>query len=120
MKHLYALAFKLIVAFVSMWIFLGWLANWSLVDILWVSLLWAGSSYVIGDLWILPHVNNTVATLLDTGLAFALISFVGILLFGMEFTWINTSLLLAPSVFIGAGEWVLHTNMQREIFHKPL
>jgi hypothetical protein len=118
LKHLAVLAFKFIVAYGSIWTFLGWLVNWRLTDILWISLLWAVASYLVGEWLILPRVNNTVATLLDLAFAFMLISFVGTQWLGMKYTWINSSLLVAPTVFIAAAEWIVHAFVQKRIFHR--
>jgi hypothetical protein len=77
MNHLKALAIKFIVSLVLLYMILGMFYDMSFGNVFLITLVLGVASYVIGDLFILPRTNNTVATLADFGLAFMLIWLMG-------------------------------------------
>lgn len=73
MRHVTALAIKLVSSFVLLWIIMGGIYGLSFGEILTISLVLGIVSYIIGDLILLRLTNNTVATIADFGLALAVI-----------------------------------------------
>ncbi|MFD2627498.1 YndM family protein [Oceanobacillus kapialis] len=71
--HIKSIAIKAVATLVLLYIVLGLVYEMPFGDILFITLTLGILSYLIGDLFILPRTNNTVATLSDFGLAFALI-----------------------------------------------
>lgn len=77
MEHLRSLAIKFIASFVVLYVILGLMYNMSLTNVILISLVLGVASYVIGDLFLLPRTNNTIATIADFGLAFMVIWLMG-------------------------------------------
>ncbi|HAQ07333.1 MAG TPA: hypothetical protein DCR24_07370 [Bacillus bacterium] len=77
MKHLRALAIKFIASLVLLYVILGLMYNMSFTNVFLISLVLGVTSYVIGDLFLLPRTNNTIATIADFGLAFMVIWIMG-------------------------------------------
>ncbi|WNF21078.1 YndM family protein [Mesobacillus jeotgali] len=96
MKHLRALALKFLASLVVLYVILGLMYNMSFTNVFLISLVLGLASYVIGDLFLLPKTNNTIATLADFGLAFMIIWILG------ESLTYGESLLLA-SLISAAG-----------------
>jgi hypothetical protein len=96
MKHLRAIAIKFLASLVLLYIILGLMYDMSFTNVFLISLVLGLASYVIGDLFLLPKTNNTIATLADFGLAFMIIW-----LLGESFTYGES--LLAASLISAAG-----------------
>lgn len=96
MKHIRALAVKFLASLVLLYVILGLMYNMSFTNVFLISLVLGLASYVIGDLFLLPKTNNTIATLADFGLAFMIIWILG------ESLTYGESLLLA-SLISAAG-----------------
>ncbi|MCM3575130.1 YndM family protein [Mesobacillus subterraneus] len=96
MKHLRALAVKFLASLVLLYVILGLMYDMSFTNVFLISLVLGLASYVIGDLFLLPKTNNTIATLADFGLAFMIIWILG------ESLTYGESLLLA-SLISAAG-----------------
>ncbi|MBT2641297.1 YndM family protein [Bacillus sp. ISL-41] len=77
MKHLRALAVKSLASLVLLYVILGLMYDMSFTNVFLISLVLGLASYVIGDLFLLPKTNNTIATLADFGLAFMIIWILG-------------------------------------------
>jgi len=77
MKHVRALAIKFISSLVLLYMILGVAFDMSFGNVFLISLVLGAVSYLIGDLFILPKTNNTIATIADFGLAFLLIWLIG-------------------------------------------
>ncbi|HWT74634.1 MAG TPA: DUF2512 family protein [Mobilitalea sp.] len=112
MRHISALIVKFIMTAIILEIALLLLSRLSFGNILWVSLVVTAISYLIGDMVILPAINNLVATLADM-----VISFVVIYMF--NFFW-NTNDIpflsaLVAGVALGAGEFFFHKLIDRKI-----
>jgi hypothetical protein len=75
MKHVRALAIKFISTLVLLYIILGVFNDVAFRNVFLISLVVSIAAYLIGDMFILPRTNNTIATLADFGLAFAIIWF---------------------------------------------
>jgi len=88
MKHLKALTIKFIMAIAILFLMLVIFENATFFDILLISLLVTGVSYLIGDLFLLPRTGVFVAALADFGLNFAAI-------------WILSSLLIEQAYPLG-------------------
>lgn len=69
MEHGKALAIKGVMTFVILLLILGLMFGMSLGNVLLTTVVLGIISYLVGDLFILPKTNNTVATLSDIGLA---------------------------------------------------
>lgn len=70
-------------------------------------------SYLIGDLLILSHSNNTVSTIVDMVLALAVIYLFN---YGYNYKPISFTDALICSLLIGAGEWFFHKYMVNSVF----
>jgi len=77
MKHLRSLAVKFLASLVLLYVILGLMYGMSFTNVFLISLVLGLASYVIGDLFLLPKTNNTIATLADFGLAFMIIWILG-------------------------------------------
>ncbi len=69
LRHLMALAIKLVSSFVLLWLIMGGIYDLSVGDIFTISFVLGFVSYIVGDLLILRFTNNTIATIADFGLA---------------------------------------------------
>lgn len=113
MKHLRALAVKFLASLVLLYIILGLIYDMSFTNVFLISLVLGLASYVIGDLFLLPKTNNTIATLSDFGLAFMIIWILG------ESLTYGESLLLASLVSaagIALFEYFFHKYMAGNVF----
>lgn len=75
MKHLKALAIKLLSLFVVLWLVLGVFYGNPTGDIFTITLVLGIISYIVGDLVILRNTSNTVATAADFGLSLLIVWF---------------------------------------------
>ncbi|WP_069998683.1 DUF2512 family protein [Cellulosilyticum sp. I15G10I2] len=105
MKHVYALLIKFAVIAIVLELVLGFLTNLNFMAILYVALTTTLVAYVIGDLLVLPISNNTVATLVDAGLAVFII-------YMYNYVWVDSVITFTSAVIAGAivgiAEWFFH------------
>lgn len=120
MKHGTILVAKFVAYFVTLSVILGWLSNFSWGALAMLSAVLTVVGYILGDVLLLPNVNNTAATLADILLALLVIGFAGNRLYSMDLTLINISYFLAASILIGVVEWVFHGYYQRRVLKRPL
>ncbi|GGA40401.1 hypothetical protein GCM10007416_11730 [Kroppenstedtia guangzhouensis] len=119
MKHGAFLVTKFIAYFVTLSVILGWLTNFSWENLALLSGVLAVVAF-LGDVILLPKLNNTVATLADMGMALLIIGFAGNRLLSMDLTLINISYFLIAAVVIGVVEWIAHGYYQRMVLKRPL
>ncbi len=105
MKHATALLIKFILAAVVLEVDLLILSDLNFIQILYLALLIAVASYLVGDLLILPATNNIIATISDV-----VISLIIVFLFNRIWMKGSISLLSAvvAAVAIGFAEWFFH------------
>lgn len=80
-----------------------------------LSLVIVPLSYVIGDLFILPTFNNTVATIADVGLTLGMIWLLGPFILGFSIPFSHA---LMTSLIIGGGELFFHRYVSRFILFR--
>lgn len=112
MNHLKVLGIKLIVISIIVYSLFGILFNASLINLLWISLLVTGISYLIGDLFALRKYGNIVASIADFPLAFLLLWVLGNLFIdrGMPIALLS----LTGAFFITLCEPLIHAYMQNK------
>lgn len=106
MDHLKVLGMKFLAVAFAVYVIFGLFSNASWMNLLWISLLVTGISYLIGDMLILRKFGNITATIADFGLAFFSLLILGSLFLGADVPIITTSLLAA--FFITCGEPFVH------------
>lgn len=77
MNHAKAFILKFIATFVVLYIILGVVHNMALRDVFFISLVLGVVAYILGDLFILPRTNNTIATISDFVLSLIVIWVLG-------------------------------------------
>jgi Zn-dependent protease with chaperone function len=115
-QHIKALAIKLIALFVLIYVILGLFFNYSIGNVLTLTLLIGIVSYILGDLLLLPRTNNLTATISDFATAMILTWF-----YLATITYNENNLFLV-SVILSIGvaiiNWFFHkymiTNVIRE------
>ncbi|MBT2689567.1 YndM family protein [Bacillus sp. ISL-47] len=80
MQHSKALAIKFIASLVLLYVILGLIYGMSFGNVFIITAILGITSYILGDMLILPRSSNTVATAADFGLAFVLIWFLSSIL----------------------------------------
>lgn len=109
MRHLFSVVMKFVLTTFLLFIVLGGFYDASFADIVLVSFMLSALGY-IGDVFILPRVGNTVATIGDFGLAFIVLWFMGYYLFDWDVPILSSALI--GSTLIAAGEWFFHKHMK--------
>ncbi|MDN4074374.1 YndM family protein [Fictibacillus terranigra] len=112
MRHLRALLIKFIASFAILYIVLGFVDDVSFRDIFTISLVLTVVAYALGDLTILPRTNNTVATVSDFVLAFAVIWSMSETMTYQENTFFNSFI---ASLGIAIVEYFYHKYVSREV-----
>jgi hypothetical protein len=69
MKHIKALAIKLVSIFVILWAILGGIYGIEIGDIFLITVVFGLIEYIVGDMILLRYTNNTIGTIGDFGLA---------------------------------------------------
>ncbi|WP_042221076.1 YndM family protein [Oceanobacillus manasiensis] len=112
MNHIKPIAIKVIAALVLLFVVLGLVYEMPFGDVLFITLTLGVVSYLIGDLFILPRTNNTVASISDFVLAFALIFMMSE---GLEPTgeWMVPALI--SSIGVAAFEAFFHKYVSRQL-----
>lgn len=111
MKHIVAFILKTGIVAIILEIVLGYWTALTFTQILMISLAVTFVAYIVGDILVLPATNNTIATLADIGLAFAVIY-----LFNFVYTphirWMDA---LIAGFAVGVGEILFHRYMSRMV-----
>lgn len=113
MDHLKALGIKFIVISIIVYSLFGILFNASLINLLWISMLVTGISYLIGDLFVLRKYGNIVASFADFPLAFLSLWILGNLFIERGMPIVTLSLMGA--FFITLSEPLIHAYMQNKL-----
>ncbi|PAV27946.1 hypothetical protein CIL05_18915 [Virgibacillus profundi] len=113
MEHVKALLIKFVMCTAVLWVVLGMFYGVSFGDILTISVLLTGVSYVVGDLFLLPRFENWGATLADLGLAFMGTWYLGLFLIEGNIALGNAAIISA--LIIAAGEFFFHKYMANEV-----
>lgn len=105
LKHISALIVKYLMTALILEVSLLLLTDLSFSQILWVSLVVTGISYLIGDMVILQATNNATATIADMGLTI-------ITIYMFNFFWNRNDISLfscvIAGVILGFGETFFH------------
>ncbi len=112
MNHIKSIAIKAIAALVLLFVVLGLVYEMPFGDVLFITITLGVLSYLIGDLFILPRTNNTVASISDFVLAFAVIYMMSE---GLEPTgeWMVPALI--SSIGVAAFEAFFHKYLSRQM-----
>lgn len=109
MKHVRAMVLKFILVTGALFLTLGLIYGVSFAYILFFSAVITGISYYVGDMFILPKSNNTIATLADFGLCYLKVAF-------MLYTFVPGLPIWTASLFaaaaIAVGEFFFHKYME--------
>ncbi|MGG3799803.1 YndM family protein [Metabacillus fastidiosus] len=116
MKHIKALLIKFTVISIVLLSILPIFDNASISLTLFISAILTGTSYLIGDLFILPKLGNLFASIADLVFSFALIWFLSILFIGNGSHVIGASILAA--IFIALSEGLFHAYMKEKVLKK--
>lgn len=114
MKHMKALAIKLLATITVLAIILGVFYGVSIMNFLIISVLLTAISYVIGDLFLLPRLENWGAVLADYGLSFFSILFLGHYLFAYTIPLLTAA--GVTSLFVAGTEYFFHQYMATRVF----
>ncbi|MBB6450788.1 hypothetical protein HNR44_002778 [Geomicrobium halophilum] len=97
-----------------LWIVMGGIFGIPLTEILLISVLLTGVSFIVGDLWIYPKAGNLAATISD----FCLI-LIGIWVLGGLFTQLDFGeAAMTSAVILAVGEWFFHRYMDTQVFEE--
>ncbi|MBM7691076.1 hypothetical protein JOC77_000481 [Peribacillus deserti] len=110
MRHILPLLIKFIATFSMLGIILGLFNNFSIFDVLVISILLTVIAYILGDLVILRRTNNLIATAADFGLAFFLI---WLLSRNLTFQDNLVSASLAAALGVTLFEYIFHRIIPR-------
>ncbi|AXF55921.1 YndM family protein [Salicibibacter kimchii] len=116
MRYVGALIIKLLMITLVLWVLLGFFGGVSFANILLVSVLLTGVSFLVGDLYVLQNFGNTLATVVDFALTGAGLWVLGAVLFPFE----GLVLYCIVSAFgIATGEGFFHLYMERFVLNNP-
>lgn len=111
-NHLKAFLIKFIATFLILFIILGFGYGMAFTEVLLLSIILGTLAYLIGDLFILPRTNNTIGTIADFVMSWAIIY-----LFIANFTLIDN--VFTASLFATIGvtifEMFFHRYLSRTI-----
>ena len=105
---------KFVMIFATVFIVLGWYYNVGLVDVLITTIALLVLGY-IGDIFLLPRIGNSLATLGDLILDILVIYGIGTILYN-EIPLLNAA--LATSLILILGELFLHPYIEKKISDK--
>ncbi|MDA2067964.1 YndM family protein [Bacillus cereus] len=117
MKHVKAFAVKFVSNLILLSVILGFFFNMQFRNIFLITLVLCAAAYLIGDLLILPRTNNTVATIIDFGLAFVVIW-----LMSENLTYGDDELIMSLIAAIGVAlfEYMFHRYLSKNILSDRL
>lgn len=98
---------------VALWIVLGLMFDVNFGSILATSIILTIVSFLLGDLYVLPKYENTVATMADFGLAFAGVWAIGYFLYDQPISLRFAALLSA--LLISIGEIFFHRYLANRV-----
>jgi len=112
MKHVKALGVKFVSSLILLYVILGLFYDMSFSNVFLISLVLSISAYLIGDLFILSRTNNTIATIADMGLAFAIIW-----VMGSNLTYGNSLFFpsLISAIGLGVFEYFFHKYVYNHV-----
>jgi uncharacterized membrane protein len=112
LRHTKALLIKFILAAVVLEVDLLLFSDLNFIQILFLALLIAVASYIVGDLVILPATNNIIATISDV-----VLSLIIVFIFNIIWNRVNIPFFSAviAAVVIGITEWFFHKAIDRRI-----
>ncbi|QQK77275.1 YndM family protein [Salicibibacter cibarius] len=110
MRYVGALIIKLLMITLMLWVFLGVFGGISLANILLVSVLLTGVSFLVGDLYVLKNFGNTLATVVDFVFIWVGLWALGAALFPFEGLVLYC---ITSAFFIAAGEGFFHLYMEK-------
>ncbi|RFB18792.1 DUF2512 family protein [Bacillus sp. HNG] len=113
MRHFKALGIKFIIIAIVLLSLFGIFRGASLGNLLLMSLLVTGISYLIGDLFTLPRMGNLFATLADFGLSFFSVWLLSYLFLENTSSLITAS--LTAAALITACEALFHAYMRSKV-----
>lgn len=114
MSHLKALGIKFIIITVIVMSLFS-IFNFAVFDnLILISLITTVVTYLLGDMLLLRHLGNVIATISDFALSFFLYWMLGSLFFGMTGTIALTS--LAAAFFTTVTEPFIHEYIQNQVF----
>ncbi|MFS0823339.1 YndM family protein [Bacillus sp. 1P02SD] len=113
MRHFKALGIKFIIISIILLSLFGIFRGASLGNLLLISLLVTGISYLIGDLFTLPRMGNLFATLADFGLSFFSVWLLSYLFLENTSSLITAS--LTAAALITACEALFHAYMKNKV-----
>lgn len=112
MEHVRALVAKYLLTTFVLGLFLGMYERIDVAELLLQSLILTGIAYVLGDLFILPTMGNTAATVADFGLAWLALWIINENYFLNNLHW---SAYPTAAFFIAAGEFFFHRFVQQHV-----
>lgn len=112
MRYVIAFLMKFLMISFVLWIAFNWFFEVSFLEMLTISILLTGISY-IGDVFILPHLQNFTAAILDFALAWAVIWILGA--FFLEQPIPLESVSLVSAAIIALGEFFFHRYMKDRV-----
>ncbi|WP_261131581.1 YndM family protein [Bacillus sp. Marseille-Q3570] len=113
MDHVKALAIKAGMTLPLLYLILGLGFGISIMNVVILTVVLGGVSYILGDLVILPKFTNMKATMTDIGLTFIVIWLVGIVLTGLQAGTMAVAAAITASV-IALGEHFFHFYILRK------
>jgi hypothetical protein len=116
MKHVIAFAIKFVVSLVLLYLILGGIRDITFGDVFLITAVLGVLAYVIGDLFILPRTNNTIATIADFGLALVVIWFMVNMMTYADTGFFGRSLMAAIGVAI--FEMFFHRYLSKNIIQE--
>lgn len=114
LKHVKALAIKIVSIFIILLAILGGIYGLSTGDILFITIVFGLIEYIVGDLILLRYTNNTIGTIGDFGLALIIIWFMA-----GKMTTINnlfTATFIA-SIGVAIFEYFFHKYVYRNVYN---
>ncbi|RFU60861.1 YndM family protein [Peribacillus glennii] len=99
MRHVIAFFIKFLSTLVVLGIILGLFFNYSIMDVLTISIVLSAVGYMLGDLFLYRRTNNMTATISDFGLAFLVVWFMSLNI-TFEDDLLTASILAAAGVAI--------------------
>lgn len=112
LRHAKALLIKFILAAVVLEVDLLLLSELNFFQILYLALLIAVASYIVGDLVILPATNNIVATISDVVLSLIIVFIFNIIWNKEDIPFFSA---IIAAVVIGIAEWFFHKAIDQRI-----
>lgn len=111
MRHVIAFSIKFLSTLIVLGIILGLFFNYSILDVLTISIVISAVGYLLGDLFLYRRSNNLTATIADFGMAFLVVWFMS-----MNLTYEDD--LLSVSLLVAAGvtvyEYFYHRIVPRD------